>query len=79
MHCKCEECKNTPEDGLPPPPRAHGGRGAAAAAAAAATVADIGNNGGGNGINGPTDSNKTSPGTPPAYVLSPCCVALAYS
>ena len=53
VHCKCDECHNTVEDGLPPPPRPSGKQSASAAAALAAVA-------------NPTDRNKTSPGTPPA-------------
>ena len=53
MHCKCEECHNTVEDGLPPPPRISNKQAAQQAAALAAASRS-------------TDSAKTSPGTPPA-------------
>ncbi|BDA51406.1 probable protein tesmin/TSO1-like CXC 3 at N-terminal half [Coccomyxa sp. Obi] len=51
VHCKCDECHNTVEDGLPPPPRPSGKQSAAAVVPAVVT--------------NPTDRNKTSPGTPP--------------
>ena len=55
VHCKCEDCHNTPEDGLPPPPRIP-------KAGSIATPQTA--------LSGQADStaypSKTSPGTPPA-------------
>ena len=51
VHCKCDECHNTVEDGLPPPPRPSGKQSALAVVPAVVT--------------NPPDRNKTSPGTPP--------------
>ena len=63
VHCKCDECHNTVEDGLPPPPRPSGKQSASASANALTVVAN------------PTDRNKTSPGTPPA----PCALSTLLS
>ena len=58
IHCKCDECHNTVEDGLPPPPRISAKAAAQQAAALAAQQQAT-------SARAP-DSAKTSPGTPPA-------------
>ena len=55
VHCKCEDCHNTPEDGLPPPPRLpKAGTASAPQAAPSGQAAPM------------APPSKTSPGTPPA-------------
>ena len=53
VHCKCDECHNTVEDGLPPPTRSSAKQAVQQAAAVHAPAQTA-------------DSTKTSPGTPPA-------------
>lgn len=59
VHCKCEDCHNTPEDGLPPPPRASKA-GTTNVTASGLKAAILGP------ATAPAHPFKTSPGTPPA-------------
>ena len=58
VHCKCEECHNTPEDGLPPPLRASKGSAAAALSGDHSAIPGT--------LPAIAQLSKTSPGTPPA-------------